>query len=334
MRTSTILLASILALVGCQKSDGGNGDGTDAGNGSGSGSGSGTDPGAAFTVQSTDAVIPAGSEVTYCYWFKTPNTTAIAVNKWVADMTPGSHHMIFFAGGSFPASAPNGGLETKNDCGLGTGNGVNQPAWVFASQTQHLEEDLPADDGAGKPLAQVIQPGTVGAFQMHYLNSTDSDLTVHVKLSAFALADGAAYTRTDPYITYNYDISIGPGLTGVQATASCPTPTGQKFWTMSTHAHKQAVDTKISDSNGMIFESTDWEHPGDKTWNTMPFYTVNGMLTWTCTYNNTGDNAGTTVVQGTSAATQEMCMATGYTFPSTKATFCVSGQQFGGCRCL
>jgi len=334
MRTSTILLASILALVGCQKNDGNNGDDTDAGNGSGSGSGN--DPGAAFTIQSTDTVIPSGTgnEQTYCYWFKTPNTTPIAVNKWVSDMTEGSHHMIFFAGGSFPADLPNGGLDMSNRCGLGTGNGTNQPAWVFASQTAHLEENLPADDGTGKPLAQIIQPGTVGAFQMHYLNATDNPLTVHVKLSAYALPDGAAYTRTDPYITYNYDITIGPGATGVQATASCPTPAGQKFWTMSTHAHKQAVDTKIADTNGMIFESTDWEHPGDKTWNATPFYTVAGNLTWTCTYDNTGDNKANTVVQGTSAATNEMCMATGYTFPSTKATFCLSGQQFGGCHCF
>ncbi|MEO6772278.1 MAG: hypothetical protein ABI467_04560 [Kofleriaceae bacterium] len=337
MRTSTILLASLLAtsalLGGCKKDDAATGDdGVD----SGMGSGSGTDPGAAFTVQSTDVTIPSGTgnEVTYCYWFKTPNTTALAINKWVSDMAPGSHHMIFFAGGSFPPDLPNGGLDTQNRCGLGTSSGTNQPAWVFASQTLHLEEDLPADDGTGKPLAQVIEPGTVGAIQMHYLNATDSALTAHVKLSAYALADGATYTRTDPYITYNYDISIGPNATGVQATASCPTPAGAKFWTMSTHSHKQSVETQISDTNGMILDSHDWEHPTVKTWDSMPFYTVNGNLTWTCTYDNTGDNKGSTVVQGASAATNEMCMATGYFFPSTKAQFCVSGHAFNGCYCL
>src|SRR6185312_16022671 len=140
MRTSTSLLASILALVGCQKSDGNSGDDTDAGNGSGSGSGSGTDPGAAFTIQSPDTVIPAGHEVTYCYWFKTPNTTAIAVNKWVSDMTPGSHHMIFFAGGTMPTNLPPNGVDMTNSCGFSASGGLgNQPQWMFASQTQHLE---------------------------------------------------------------------------------------------------------------------------------------------------------------------------------------------------
>ncbi len=334
MRFSTIMFASILAITGCQKSDPGAGGGPDSGNGNGSGSGSGTDPGAAFTVQSTDVTIDAGTEVTYCYWFKTPNTTALSINKWVSDMTPGSHHMIFFAGGSFPSDLPNGGLDTQNRCGLGTSSGTNQPAWVFASQTEHLEEDLPADDGTGKPLAQVLQPGTVGAYQMHYLNATDGPITAHVKLSAYALPDGTEFTRTDPYITYQYDISIPPNATGVQVSASCPTPAGAKFWTMSSHSHKQSVETQISDSNGMILDSTDWEHPSVKTWNAMPFYTVSGNLTWTCTYNNTGDNKATTVKQGQSADTDEMCMATGYYFPSTTAKFCVNAQALGGCQCL
>ena len=40
-------------------------------------------------------------------------------------------------------------------------------------------------------------------------------------------------------------------------------------------------------------------------------------------YDNTGDNKNITVVSGSSAATNEMCMAVGYTFPATTAKFCV-----------
>jgi len=332
MRTSTIFLASILALVGCQKSDN-NGGGTDAGNGSGSGSGSGTDPGAAFTIQSTDTVINAGQEVTYCYYFHTPNTANVVVNKWVSDMTPGSHHMIFFTGGPDHAD----GLDTSNSCGIGTSvNSISK--WVFASQTAHLEEDLPGDDGTGKPLAQIIAPNTLGAFQMHYLNATDGPLTVHVKLSAYALADNVPYTETDAYITYNQDISIPPGSTGTDATATCPTPPGVKFWTMSTHSHKQSVETKVMDGSSMVVDSTDWEHPTVTSWNTMPFFTyASNSVTWNCHYKNDGetappDNSATTIKAGPSAQTNEMCMATGYFFPATGPKFYI---QFGGtCHAL
>jgi len=64
-----------------------------------------------------------------------------------------------------------------------------------------------------------------------------------------------------------------------------------------------------------------------------PYYTfTNPNLTWSCTYDNTGDNAGSTVVAGSSAKTNEMCMATGYFFPATGPKFLI---QYGGsCHAL
>jgi hypothetical protein len=312
------IFASILVLVGCHKSMTGDDTmGPDAAMGGDT---------AAFTIQSTDTVIMPGQEVTYCYYFHTPNTAALAVNKWVADMTPGSHHMIFFTGG---ADHPDG-IDMTNSCGLGT-SVQNVSQWVFASQTPHTEEDLPTDDGAGKPLAQLIQPNTLGSFQMHYLNTTDNPLTVHVKLSAYALPEGMAYTRTDAYITYNQDISIAPGALNFPVSASCNAPPG-KFWLASTHAHKQAIHTDIFDGSTNIFHSDDWQHPGAQLWSATPFYTFSSnTVKWTCTYNNTGDNAANTIKAGPSAQTNEMCMATGYFFPSTAPMMCV---QYGGqCYC-
>lgn len=273
----------------------------------------------AFSVQSEDITIAPSQEVTYCYYFKTPNTKPIAVNRWVSDMTPGSHHMIFFTGGLDHAD----GIDMNNECGVNLGNGIGGlQSWVFASQTAHSEQLLPPDDGEGKPLAQVIQPNTQAAIQMHYLNQAESPLVAHVKLEAYALPEVAEYTPTAPYITYNFDISVPPMAKGVTATASCDAPAG-KFWQMSTHAHKQAVATEIKDGDAPLFNSTDWEHPGAKLWETAPFYSVqSGKVSWTCTYNNVGDNQNKTVVQGQSAADNEMCMATGYYFPATRATVC------------
>ena len=104
MRTSTILLASILAssLAGCQKIR--------------SATAATTAPTPAAAVAVAAAAIDGSRrrvhdpehghrrsrpahEVTYCYYFHTPNTAPVAINKWVSDMTPGSHHMIFFTGG-------------------------------------------------------------------------------------------------------------------------------------------------------------------------------------------------------------------------------------------
>jgi len=60
-------------------------------------------------------------------------------------------------------------------------------------------------------------------------------------------------------------------------------------------------------------------------WMASPFYTFStNQLTYECTYNNTGPNAATTVVDGPSAVTNEMCMATGYYFPATKPLLCLN----------
>jgi len=264
-------------------------------------------------------MLSAGQEVTYCYYFHTSNTQTVAINKWVSAMTPGSHHMIMFLnpGGSQPADG-----TVDQNCGVGGGGGANVPVWTYATQTPTQEEDLPDDDGAGKPLAQNIAPNSAGYFQMHYLNATQAALMVHVDLKAYALPAGTSYTQTEAYVTYNNDISIGPGATGVKVTASCPVPSGVKFWTMSTHSHKQSVGTQVLDGASMLFSATDWEHPGSQDWSAPSFYTfTTPMLTWSCTYDNTGSNKGSTVVAGSSAQTNEMCMATGYYFPATAPKF-------------
>src|SRR5262249_25594026 len=110
--------------------------------------GSSDDVPAVKTV-SPDIHIAAGQEIVYCYYFHMPNTSTVAIKKWVSDMTPGSHHMILYF--TDTAVQPDG---TLNTCEAG-GAGI-VPVWTYASQTPHQESAMPADDGTGIPLAQVI----------------------------------------------------------------------------------------------------------------------------------------------------------------------------------
>ena len=120
-------------------------------------------------------------------------------------------------------------------------------------------------------------------------------------------------------------------------SATCDTPADTQFWMLSTHAHKQAKTTTIKDglaaSTTVPFTSDDWEHPGEIAWMDAPFYKFDtGKLTYECVYDNTGSNANRTVTSGSSAATNEMCMATGYFFPATGPRGCVIDS--GQCQCL
>lgn len=340
MRKSFGLCFAFVSLMACGT------DGTDpmgGDDGSGSGSGSDIDPPArGFQIQSADITIDPGQEITYCYYFRTPNTEPMAIHKWQSVMTPGSHHMIMFT--TSTDLMPPGTFSASN-CGFGgSGSLSSRPVWTYAAQTAQNEITLPADDGEGKPLAQVIQPNTAGFFQMHYLNATDAAIQVHVTLNAEALEANAAYTSTAAYITYNAGLSIQPTQTtggvptvanGGIAAKTCSTPANTKFWLMSTHAHKQAVKTEVRNgmpaSTNVAFTSENWEHPGAQTWMAAPFYTFSdasgpNKLTYECTYVN---NTSRTITSGDSAQTDEMCMATGYMFPATAPTFCVCAQQ--GC---
>ncbi|MEO8704860.1 MAG: hypothetical protein ABI867_32710 [Kofleriaceae bacterium] len=273
-------------------------------------------------IVSTDITLQPGDEKTFCFYFHTANTETVAINKWVSEMSPGSHHMIYFSNlGSQP---PDG---TVDECSF---NDVI-PLPVYGTQIPHEEVDFPTDDGEGLPLAQDITASTAGFFQMHYLNSTDQPLTAHVELKAFALPKTTEYTQTDLFATYNNDIAIPPHATDFKVAATCDVVQG-KFWSISTHSHKQTTATKITDSADMVFQSTDWEHPGTKRFDEPFFSFASNTISWECTYSNTGDNAENTVRAGQSARTNEMCMATGYYFPANGPKGCfMSG---GTCQCL
>ncbi|MDX2091461.1 MAG: hypothetical protein SFX73_26610 [Kofleriaceae bacterium] len=310
MRFSHAAVSVGLALVACG-SEGSPPDDVDAAD---------TTTTRAFTITSPDVTIDPGDEITYCYYFKTPNTEDVVIRKWASTMTPGSHHMIMYT--TKTETQPAG---TVSATGCGGFSAANVPSWTYATQTPTAELALPDDDGTGLPLGQLIPAGTFGYLEMHYLNATDAAIQAHVEVTAEALAAGAPYTQTAAFVTYNNDISIDPGATGDLESMSCATPVNAKFWTMSTHAHKQAVLTQVKDGASVVFSSDDWEHPGSKNWMETPFYSfASGRITYECTYDNVGDNKDRTVESGSSADTNEMCMATGYYFPATKPLLCIN----------
>ncbi|HEY5949474.1 MAG TPA: hypothetical protein VIV40_28465 [Kofleriaceae bacterium] len=323
MRTLGFTLVLVLAAA-CGTDPAADDDGMGSGSGSGSGSGTLEPPARGFQLVSPEITIEAGQEITYCWYFKTPNTETFSIKHWVSKMTDGSHHMIVFF---TPQLGMPEGTVSSTQCGVG-GASTNVPSWIYAAQNVDQDLMLPSDDGTGSPLGIDVAPGQAGYVQMHYFNTTDAAIKAHVTINAEAHDAGVTATKTAAYVTFNGQISIPAAMNGVPATATatntCPIPSTQKVWLMSTHAHKQAVHTEVRNgaatSTDVVFASDDWEHPGFKAWMAMPFYTFStGKLTYECKYVNPNTYPIST---GDSAATDEMCMASGYIFPATKATIC------------
>ena len=160
----SVALLALLAACGTDPAIGGDDD-DGMGSGSGSGSGSGMDPeppARGFQMKSPEITIKAGQEITYCWYFKTPNTEAYTIKRWDSHMTGGSHHMIVFFTNSL--SQPEGTVSASN-CGFGGGTNVGQ--WIYAAQNEDADLPLPSDDGNGQPVGMDVKPAQPGFIQMH-----------------------------------------------------------------------------------------------------------------------------------------------------------------------
>src|SRR5438034_1333493 len=91
--------------------------------------------------------------------------------------------------GTDPATGDDG-------CGFGGSGATGVGQWIYAAHNEDADLQLPSDDGAGKPVGMDVTPGQIGFFQMHYLNTSDADITVHVTLNAEAYDAGVQATKT------------------------------------------------------------------------------------------------------------------------------------------
>jgi hypothetical protein len=290
-------------------------------------------PARGFQILTPTVDINPGAEVTYCYYFHTPNNSDLSIQRWASRMTPGSHHMILYL---TPNDQQTPGTLSTSLCGISSGS--TGPIWTYSAQSPMAEVSLPIDDGEGHPVGQPIKAGQSGFIQMHYLNATDEIIHAHVTLNAYAYNDGVQITPAGPFVTFNRRIDLAPGspanpttgmVNGTCDMLNDSTGAPPKFYVMSTHTHKQGVhafvnDGAVHDSTSAVFNTTNWEHPGTVNWDTPPFYTfTSGKLSYQCEYSNPNNYR---IQTGDSAATDEMCMAVGYYFPATGGTghFCLN----------
>ncbi len=282
-------------------------------------------PSRGFQIATSPVDINPGVEATYCYYFRTPNTTELSIQKCASQMTAGSHHMILYF-----TPSEHGKPGTLDDrCGFASG-GLDS-VWTYSAQTAIAEAALPRDDGNGVPVGQTVKAGQLGYIQLHYLNATDDVIHAQVLLNAYAYDAGVQVTPAAPFVTYNSHIDLAPGNTvnptPGMVSGSCDVDPTAKFYTMSTHTHKQGVHTFVKDAASMVFESRSWEHPGAMTRERPPFVSfASGKLTYQCEYLNPNNYS---IQTGDSAATAEMCMAVGYYFPAVGGTghLCLNSQS-------
>jgi hypothetical protein len=312
---STLAFLLVTTLAGCSFPGAAN-EQPDA-----SGGGDGGPPGPGFQIVSPTVDVNPGIDITYCYYFRTPNTSDLNIKKWASHMTDGSHDLIVYL---TPTDLATPGSTSTTKCGL-AGDGPG-PVWTYSAQTADYEAPLPADDGNGVPVGQPIKAGQSGFLQMHMVNTTNAIVQERVEVDAYAYDDGVQVTPAAPFFTLSTKINLAPAAptpTMGMVKNDCDVASDAKFFLMTTYTHKQGVHTFVKDGATVAFES--WDHPGAQQWSTSPFFSfTSGVLSYQCEYVNPNTYQ---IGFGDSVTREEMCMAMGYYFPATGATgyMCLDG---------
>jgi hypothetical protein len=279
-------------------------------------------PAQGFQIQTPSIEVAPGQDVTWCYYFRTPNNAKLAVTRLASTMGPAGKGVVFFttAENGMPAERRPAGDISIVGCEMYSG--TTRPTWRYAGYGASDALEFPIDDGAGHPVAMELPAISAGVLMMHFKNETGASVTSGVTLNVEAL-DQPIYTPTSTLLSYDSTIAVPPFTTGHVETTSCAVPAGVQFWSLSTFAHKQAVTTRVRDAAEILFESFDWANPGASVASAPPFRSfASGTFTHACTYDNPTSR---TLLTGPSQQTDENCLGIGYFFPATAPRLCYNG---------
>lgn len=276
---------------------------------------SGMEPG--FHIEMPELAVGAGNAATFCYFTRVPNQNPSGIRRWSSTMQPGLHHLIVYTTHDSnwePVELQPEGTLSNSVCQS------TRSGWLYSANDPVNMLALPTDDIAGVPLAFQLQPNQPIVVEMYVINPTGDPLTTSAVLRADLLPDGAPFTPTASYSTFNMDIEIMPMSTQT-FTYTCQAPADVRFWWLSTRTHHYANSASISDATVQLVQSTNWEHP-QVLEPAMPGYQFSGSgLTYSCTYTN---NTNMTISAGQSESDNEVCIAVGFFYPASRPSICLN----------
>jgi hypothetical protein len=162
-----------------------------------------------------------------------------------------------------------------------------------------------------------IPSGSILALDLHVLNASSKPLDVTVVTNFNTIPQSQATVEAGIYFFYNPFIRVPAGAKS-QARMSCPLTSNVTIVNAQSHMHKRGLGAvaNLEDSSGnvlqQLYTSSTWTDPPVKAWSPGMNLGAPQQIDYTCNY----DNPGTTdVIQGLSAAKNEMCVYAGAYYP-------------------
>lgn len=268
--------------------------------------------------------VDAGGEIQNCMYIQLPMDATTAVFRAESHYSPGSHHFLVYRQGQVDLGPED---TTEHLCSPAEEGGNFKPTY-YEAQAPDSVRALPPG------VAHVFQPGEVLLLTSHYLNTTEKDLDTEVTFILHTMRAEDVEQEAGSIFFYNPTISIPPS-SSVTTTRTCPIGADINLALLWSHMHSRGVDfmattddSSASDAAGALYETTEWSEPSPRAFAYNPPVTLHAgsSITYACTFQNQSD---TTIVQGLSARTNEMCILHGMYWPRTDAQTeaCLMGQS-------
>jgi hypothetical protein len=246
---------------------------------------------------SLDHLLAPGEEAFLCRYVALP-AGGIDVGRFEHDYTPGTHHVLVYPTSLRPDDVP---AETFDCRDLGAGGQTG----VAYGTDDNLTGGWSYPDG----VAMRFGAGAVALLEAHYLNGTDQPLPARVAVDLIA-ADRAPTTLAGTLFFYDWSILVPPRPATTRSQMSCVIPGDVQLRFATSHMHRRgtAFESHLISAGAaprLLHRTDSWEAPESADFDPPLAVRAGDRIDFACDFVNDLDRP---VVEGESAATDEMCM--------------------------
>jgi len=290
---------------GDDEEDGAADDGPDAGAG-----GILPEPAAGAGFQlGLDVALSPGEENEVCRYFVLPGDGQLDVNAFEHAYSNGSHHLLVYLTGRAAGDVD----DQIFPCAGTSFADLGVTGVAYGAQVARGEIGFPDD------VALKLRAGDVILVQAHYLNASDRPLDAQVRVNMLTAAEPAAI-EAGTFLFYNYAILVPPNE---EATArmTCGISEDVNLIYGMSHMHRRGVGYRSWVAGGdlaepeMLIATDDWENVEPTTFAPEKRLHAGQRVEFECDY--VGEPSRT-IVEGPSAADNEMCTFVAAYYPRTE----------------
>jgi len=261
--------------------------------------------------------IAPGANLAYCFVTHLPNPEAVAIRRWRSRMSGGIRDIAVFLGGSAANQAPE---VRPAPCDRLVAPRPSE-ALAYISHAMAGDLELPPNDGAGRPVAELAERSALLVVEMQISNPTERALSGQLELHVEAAERGVAVTPLSSVVAFTSALRIPAGTAAapgaLRVTGSCAVPADTKLYGVSTYTHRRAAHTFVKDGTATLVDSSHWDHPETQAWWT-GYALKTGALEYGCEYVNPTSRP----VSLGGLPDDELCVVVGYVFPASRPIVC------------